>query len=137
MITNVQNVNRLEYYGKGSGGAQLLTTYSATAALTVVRDSFDTMTFSWYPGQGHNNIKVYVSNDGVNFGSSIWNGNGNTFQEATFALQTAQYIRITADYAGGGALNDVHVFQSIPEPASLALLALGGLAALRRRSPRA
>jgi hypothetical protein len=96
--------------------------------------SFDVITLSWYQDQGNNNIKIYVSNDGVNFGSPIWTAaNGTSFKEATFALQTAQYIRITADYAGGGAMNDVHVFQSIPEPATLALLGLGGLALIRRR----
>jgi len=94
---------------------------------------FNVVTLSWYPGQGHNNINILTSNDGLNWGSPVWTGNGNTFAEAIFPHVTAQYLRITADYAGG-AMNDVHVFYApIPEPTSLMLLIAGGILLHRRR----
>ncbi len=95
--------------------------------------TFNVMTFSVYPGQTFSSLKVYVSNDGSNWGSSVWSGGMATdFLQAVFNTQTAQYIRVVPNYTGN-SMNDIHVFFALPEPASLSLLAIGGLAVLRRR----
>lgn len=96
--------------------------------------TFNVVTFSDYPGQYFTSLQVYVSNDGSTWGKPVWSGGAATdFQQAVFNTQTAQYIRVVPNANFGNSMNDIHVFFALPEPASLSLLALGGLALLRRR----
>ncbi len=73
---------------------------------------------------------VDISPDGSSW-TSIVNTSGTLGNSSyNFSPTSARYVRLTG--TGGGALSELEVFAA-PEPATLALLALGGLGLLRRR----
>ncbi len=100
--------------------------------------------------RGASEIDIYVSLDGSNWGTAIstispteaTNSNGYLGETFSIGPVATQYIRLQIidnhgdTFGGGFGLTGLSEVRFIPEPASLALLGLGGLVMLGRRGAR-
>ncbi|MCL2701453.1 MAG: PEP-CTERM sorting domain-containing protein [Phycisphaerae bacterium] len=99
-------------------------------------------TYAFWPGQGWSGLTVEVTND-ADWATANWTqvcvypATEKMIDSDTFwfdSLAAARYIRVTTTETNILQMNSMTLYGTdIPEPATMSLLALGGLAMLRRR----
>lgn len=126
--TGALTPTQMDIFGNNSGGSGIKTTYSSTSEAGNVSfnwsyDSTDTSTwdYGYYAINGVETVLAYNNTQGSGSIGPIVINPGDTL---TFGVHSVD---------GAIGAGNLHITKYVPEPTSLVLLALGALAAIRRR----
>lgn len=127
--TGALSPTQMDIFGNNSGGSGIKTTYTSTKegpgniSFNWAYDSTDTSTwdYGYYAINGVETIIATNATQGSGSLGPIALGAGDTL---TFGVHSVD---------GAIGAGNLHITKYVPEPTSLVLLALGALAAIRRR----
>lgn len=151
--SNVTDGELNDYYGAdrsfwlGPNGGLESITVDLDDLFSIDRIDLQNTHNGGYNDRGTEDFSIWVSEDGIEWTQILDRtlpnayGTGNVIPLASYLFDpiSARYVRLDVEsfYGAGAGLNEIRVYEHIPEPGTLLLLGGGLLALARRRRRRA